>query len=702
MSRLSTLVEGPRMTIGLVGALMMCVAFGLVGASSASAQGGTGVAAIPQFPSTVTVGAQDVPVSLRIVNNSTGEFLDDQFQLADIELTPACGSKSSFPTVSDCPVGARDPGVLVPSAVPGDPEPMGVGVNDPTPGGNGTACAGRTFTFVLADPAQGKYELVPDSPVILGTPGTPAGTCTINFTIDVLKAPTIDSDPAQTLPGPLQTDQKARVFGTSITPGPEFGQEIEGGGTDETTVLAATPTLVTDVDPDTIFLGQTFQDTATLGLPAGGPAPTGTMTFTVYRNDTCTGTPAFGPSDVTVTGATTQSPVFTPTQPGTYRVVASYSGDANYNPVGPTACLDPAEDVVVTRASLTLATDVDPDTITLGQTFRDTATLSGIPAGAPAPTGTMTFTVYRNDTCTGTPAFGPSDVTVTGATTQSPVFTPTQPGTYRVVASYSGDANYNPVGPTACLDPAEDVVVTRASLTLATDVDPDTITLGQTFRDTATLSGIPAGAPAPTGTMTFTVYRNDTCTGTPAFGPSDVTVTGATTQSPVFTPTQPGTYRVVASYSGDANYNPVGPTACLDPAEDVVVTQRAAGAGDRGRPGDTITVRGRSATTATRRGPGDRCAGADGDDDVHGLPQRHVHDAGTTGVRSERRDGLRRVRRRGRRVHADSSRARIAWRASYSGDANNNAAVRRPVWNRPTRTSSSHSAAAGDHDRGVR
>ena len=174
----------------------------------------------------------------------------------------------------------------------------------------------------------------------------------------------------------------------------------------------------------------------------------------------------------------------------------------------------------------------------------------------------MTFTVYRNDTCTGTPAFGPSDVTVTGATTLSPVFTPTQTGTYRVIASYSGDANYNSAGPTACLDPAEDVVVTPGAVTLATDVDPDSIVLGATFRDSATLSGMPAGGPAPTGTMTFTVYTNNTCTGTPAFGPSVVTVTGATTLSPVYTPTSTGTYRVVASYSGDANYNAVGPTAC--------------------------------------------------------------------------------------------------------------------------------------------
>ena len=189
-----------------------------------------------------------------------------------------------------------------------------------------------------------------------------------------------------------------------------------------------------------------------------------------------------------LTGTTTLSPVYRPLAPGTYRVVASYSGDANYAPTGPTACLDPAEDVVVAPATLTLTTDVDPDAITLGGSFRDSATLSGIPAGAPAPTGTMTFTVYKNNTCTGTPAFGPVDVPVNGTTTLSPFFTPTTTGTYRVVASYSGDANYNPAGPTACLDPAEDVVVGPATLTLATDVDPDDITLGGTFQDTATLS----------------------------------------------------------------------------------------------------------------------------------------------------------------------------------------------------------------------
>src|SRR5207253_3629534 len=43
-------------------------------------------------------------------------------------------------------------------------------------------------------------------------------------------------------------------------------------------------------------------------------------------------------------------------------------------------------------------------------------------------------------------------------------FTATQAGTYHWRASYSGDPNNNPAGPTACADPAEAVVVDRKSV----------------------------------------------------------------------------------------------------------------------------------------------------------------------------------------------------------------------------------------------
>src|SRR3989449_5750274 len=47
-------------------------------------------------------------------------------------------------------------------------------------------------------------------------------------------------------------------------------------------------------------------------------------------------------------------------------------------------------------------------------------------------------------------------------------FTANEAGTYHWRASYSGDPNNNPAGPTACADPAEAVVVTKAAPALTT------------------------------------------------------------------------------------------------------------------------------------------------------------------------------------------------------------------------------------------
>ena len=91
--------------------------------------------------------------------------------------------------------------------------------------------------------------------------------------------------------------------------------------------------------------GGSISDTATL---AGGSAPTGTITFSLYgpNDSSCGGSPVVTVT-VSVTGATSYSSgSFTVTTPGTYCWVASYSGDANNSEVT-TACGDPNESVVV-------------------------------------------------------------------------------------------------------------------------------------------------------------------------------------------------------------------------------------------------------------------------------------------------------------------------------------------------------------------
>ncbi|MGH9125183.1 MAG: beta strand repeat-containing protein [Acidimicrobiales bacterium] len=332
-------------------------------------------------------------------------------------------------------------------------------------------------------------------------------------------------------------------------------------------VAKAGPAIATQASAP-VTVGGAISDSATL---SGGTGPSGTITFQVFgpNNATCTGAAAFT-SSVTVAGnGTYASMSFTPTQPGTYRFVATYGGDANNAAAGPTSCGDPAESTVVSPGATTIVTKVSGST-TVGGTITDTATL----AGGVNPTGTITFQVFgpNNATCTGIPAFT-STVPVTGnGNYTSATFTVPGAGTYGFVATYSGDTANSPAGPTACSDPNETTTATKVSPTISTMASP-TGTVGGAITDTATLTG----GFNPTGTITFQVFgpNNTTCTGAPAAtSTAPVSGSGNYTSAP-FSPTAPGSYQFVATYGGDANNNAAGPTACNDPAETATVTPSA-------------------------------------------------------------------------------------------------------------------------------
>ncbi|MDQ6777331.1 MAG: Ig-like domain repeat protein, partial [Actinomycetota bacterium] len=345
---------------------------------------------------------------------------------------------------------------------------------------------------------------------------------------------------------------------------------ITGGWCLGTTIQKAPLTIGTQVASTPVSVGSPTTDTATLaGVPGGADAPTGTMTFNAYGpNDaTCSSAPVFT-STVSLTGAgtTTPSGSFTPTSVGTYRWTASYGGDSNYlaatglcNGAGETVVVNPAMPAIVTAASAA---------ITLGGTIKDSAVLSG----GFNPTGTITFSVYGpgDATCATTAAFMSTATVAGNGTYSSATFTPTLPGTYRFVASYGGDAN-NAAVTTSCNDANESVVVSKAAPTIVTTASAP-VTAGGTISDSAVLSG----GTSPTGTITFNVYgpSDATCSNPPAFTAMTTVSGNGTYPSGSFTPTQAGTYRFVASYSGDAN-NAAASTACGDANESVVVSKAA-------------------------------------------------------------------------------------------------------------------------------
>jgi Ca2+-binding RTX toxin-like protein len=416
-------------------------------------------------------------------------------------------------------------------------------------------------------------------------------------------------------------------------------------------VSKISPTLVTNASGP-VAVGGSVSDTATL---SGGSTPGGTITFALYgpADATCTA-PAVFTSTVPVTGnGSYSSGSFTPTAPGTYRWVASYSGDGTNN-TATSPCNAPGETVQVSQAATNLTTNASPG-VPLGGNVSDTATVVGA-----NPTGTVTFTLYGpgDATCSGTPVFTSTNVVIGGVAT-SGAFTPTTAGTYRWRAGYSGDAN-NSGASAPCNAPNESVVVGRLSPTLSTTASGP-VTLGGQVSDTATLSG----GSSPGGTITFTLYGPDdsNCSGTPAFTstPKAVSGNGNYTSGP-HTPTAAGTYRWIASYSGDANNNATA-GVCNTPSENVAVAKVSPSLSTNasgpitlgGSLSDTATLSGGTSPggtiTFTLYGPGDAgCTGQPVFTDTEAV----------SGNGSYTSDSF-----------TPTAAGTYRWRAAYSGDANN-------------------------------
>ena len=205
---------------------------------------------------------------------------------------------------------------------------------------------------------------------------------------------------------------------------------------------------------------------------------------------------------------------------------------------------------------------------TAGTPVHDVAHLRGT-----NPTGTITFKLYpAGDTnCTQTPIYTSSAVAVNGnGDYRSPMLEdpiPPAVGSYNWRAFYSGDAHNNPAS-TPCGDANETTTVNPATPTVTTTASSGG-TVGTAVHDTAHLSGATSNAG---GSLTFKLYGpDDASCATAVFTSTAVAVNGnGDYSSPSFTPTAAGTYRWIASYSGDAS-NSAAATGCNDVNESVLI-----------------------------------------------------------------------------------------------------------------------------------
>ncbi len=365
------------------------------------------------------------------------------------------------------------------------------------------------------------------------------------------------------------------------------------------TVSPVSPSIITQAVPSSTVVGTpiTVSDTATFQPTTSSVAPTGFVTFTLYSDIACT-IPAgvSGSGQVGLLGgaySATFSGPWTAPATGTYYWLANYGGDANNNPFT-TACNGANELIVVNPGSPSITTVAGPTVTVVGTatSVGDTATFHN--TTLVPPTGSVTFTLYSDNSCTlSTGVSGPGVIaTSSGLSSASFSTTWTAPaiGDYFWRANYNGDANNNAFT-TGCGDANELIAVSPQSPTMTTQANPTAITAGTsiTVGDTATFHN---ASIAPTGAVTFTLYSDNTCTTTTGIsGPGVITTTNSVSSanySTTWTASATGTYYWVASYAGDHNNN-ASTTGCTDANESVTVSPASVGGGPTQDP-TTVTT----------------------------------------------------------------------------------------------------------------
>jgi hypothetical protein len=338
-------------------AILSLAPFALPTTASAGSAHGTGIG----LPTEAVVGTT-VHATIVITNASTTPENASTHTISDMLLIPSCGA-SGPDGQGDCPT--PDIGAVVPAS-------NGVGQA-------GTACAGFTFSITpQAGSTTGRYQVTPSAPVVLAPPAPgDSDRCTIALDLTIARSPSHD---ALASPG-LQTVAIASSVGTSnIAPPGQPNSTSFSAGAAAITVTPAVPVLSTQVVEPEVALGETVADAATL---SGGADPTGTLAFDLYGPDDadCSETPvAHAVHAVDGTGTYASAPT-APAEPGGYRFVARYSGDADNQAISGT-CNDPNESVVVTAA--------EPPGIRVVKV--------ATPLSRPEPGGTFSFSVSVTNT----------------------------------------------------------------------------------------------------------------------------------------------------------------------------------------------------------------------------------------------------------------------------------------------------------------
>lgn len=319
----------------------------------------------------------------------------------------------------------------------------------------------------------------------------------------------------------------------------------------------ATTTTIASITPSSLTHGQAATIAGTVTSSSG--TPTGTVAIEVQNSQgAIQNVGLFQLSNGSFTGQVLSFPVNSPFP--SENVIAHYTGDGTFAP----SDSSPFSITVNTPEASTTTESI----LTLDSTGQNFVPFTGGPYGgfvylradvaAPAGHGTPTGSV--NFTNSGTTVAGPYSLNAQGNTAPPNGLFGLVPGSYSLVANYSGDSNFSP----SSSAPAPSFTITKGTTTtIAAAVgEPQGATL------IATVNTSSAGN-APSGNVTFSI--NGTQVGTAAAsqsaGPSINPKTGAfigvqSIATLADTALKNGTpYTLTATYTGDTNYTQSPPSA---------------------------------------------------------------------------------------------------------------------------------------------
>ena len=299
------------------------------------------------------------------------------------------------------------------------------------------------------------------------------------------------------------------------------------GSVDATKLIAAytalsggklTPTVTVTPASNSVTITQSLNVTVTVSGGSGNPTPIGTVTLS-------SGSYTSAATSLTSGSATINIPANSLTA-GSATLTAAYAGDTNYNGANgsapltvntkptPTVTVTPASNSIMTTQSLLVAVKV--------------AGTSG------TPTGTVTLSSGSYTSAATALVSGSASITIPANSLGA--------GTDTLSASYSGDTTYG------AASGAGQVTVSKLTPTVTVNPASSSINTGQSLNATVMVRG-GVGNPTPSGTVTLTA-GSYTSAATALDGTGNA---GFSIPSNSFTGS--GSGNILASYSGDVNYN---------------------------------------------------------------------------------------------------------------------------------------------------